>query len=153
MPLQHPANPRMLSKHVKMLEAFHDSDDLSAVATAWPYLNHSDRFIQYAARIAIENQPVGHWKLRVFVEPNDIRRIHAVIALARHGDSADQADAFQALASIDPTTLSHTQQMDLMRAYALVFIRLGEATDTQKTKVAELFSPLYPGTGLQRRPR
>ena len=139
-----PGEPSEDTKTRLMLEAFHSTKDLSAVNTAWPYLNHSDRFIQHAARIAIENQPVGHWKLRVFVEPDDIRRIHAVIALARHGAPADQSDAFQALSSIDPTTLSHAQQMDLVRAYALVFIRLGEATDAQKTKVAELFSPLYP---------
>ena len=39
----------------KSLEAFHGHRDSAAVATAWPYLNHPDRFIRYAARVAIEH--------------------------------------------------------------------------------------------------
>jgi hypothetical protein len=44
------------------LEKFHAVTDATAVATGWPYLGSSDRFIRYAARIAVEHQPVNEWQ-------------------------------------------------------------------------------------------
>ena len=46
------------------LEAFHGKVDAKAVATAWPHLNSDDPFLRYAARIALEWQPVHEWKAR-----------------------------------------------------------------------------------------
>ena len=40
----------------RKLEAFHGQADPNAVATSWPYLGHPDRFIRFAARVAIEFQ-------------------------------------------------------------------------------------------------
>src|SRR5262249_8283372 len=36
------------------LEAFHGKNDPTAIDFSWPHLNSPDRFIRYAARIAIE---------------------------------------------------------------------------------------------------
>ena len=44
------------------LEAFHGKKDPRARRVAWPHLNSEDRFIRYAARIAIESQPVATWR-------------------------------------------------------------------------------------------
>ena len=44
------------------LEAFHGHADPKAVAAATPHLGHRDRFIRYAARVALEWQPVDSWK-------------------------------------------------------------------------------------------
>src|SRR5260370_34948657 len=35
------------------LEAFHGKAECAAVGTAWPYLSHEDRYIRFAARVAI----------------------------------------------------------------------------------------------------
>ncbi|HCN82695.1 MAG TPA: heme-binding protein, partial [Sphingobacteriaceae bacterium] len=43
----------------QQLEAFHGQPDATAVSTAWPYLKNSDRYIRFAARIAVEHQPVA----------------------------------------------------------------------------------------------
>ncbi len=48
----------------KQLEAFQQKPDATALDIAWPYLNHKDRFIRYAARIAVEHQPVSQWQSR-----------------------------------------------------------------------------------------
>ena len=40
----------------KKLESYHGHADPAAVDTAWPYLGHEDRFIRFAARVAIEHQ-------------------------------------------------------------------------------------------------
>ena len=44
------------------LEAFYGKEDPKAVETAWPYLNHEDRFLRYAARTAIEFQEPKTWQ-------------------------------------------------------------------------------------------
>src|SRR5688572_31523054 len=48
----------------KQLEAFHGQPEKGAVDFAWPYLKHEDRFIRYAARMAVEHQPVSQWQSR-----------------------------------------------------------------------------------------
>jgi glucose/arabinose dehydrogenase len=45
----------------RQLEEYH-VPKAGAIDIAWPNLKHSDRFVSYAARIAIEKQPVSQWK-------------------------------------------------------------------------------------------
>jgi len=54
----------------KRLEAFHGRRDSKAVTAAFKHLGHGDRFIRYAARIAIESQPVGEWETKVLNAKN-----------------------------------------------------------------------------------
>ena len=56
-----PVEPRPL-RH--KLEAFHGHADPKAVETAWPYLGDPDRFIRWAARVAIEFQDPATWRDR-----------------------------------------------------------------------------------------
>ena len=46
----------------RKLEQFHGKKVPEAIDFAWPYLNHPDRFIRYAARIAIEFQEPKLWQ-------------------------------------------------------------------------------------------
>src|SRR5205807_4040908 len=46
------------------LESFHGKIDPQAVPTAWPYLGHEDRYIRFAARVAIEHQNYTEWQER-----------------------------------------------------------------------------------------
>ena len=50
------------------LEAFHGKKDADAVRVAWPYLSDPDRFIRFAARTAIEHQPVEEWADKALTE-------------------------------------------------------------------------------------
>ena len=45
----------------RQLEAFHGVENPQAIAAAWPHLDNPDRFIRWAARPAIEHQPVASW--------------------------------------------------------------------------------------------
>ena len=51
-----------LHKLRRSLEAFHGVKHGEAVNTAWQYLDHEDRWIRHAARIAVESQPVDAWR-------------------------------------------------------------------------------------------
>src|SRR5262249_36715539 len=47
----------------KQIEAFHApaADPAKAVSEVWNHLADSDRFVRYAARVALEHQPVAAW--------------------------------------------------------------------------------------------
>lgn len=126
------------------LEAFHGKQDSQAVETAWPYLSDSDRFIRYAARIAIENQPVASWQDRALREENSTASITAIIALARCGNKTLQSQAINSLGRIDWKELSLADQLGLLRAYGLVFIRFGEPPAEIREKALARFDRLFP---------
>ena len=126
------------------LEAFHAVQDPQTVEIAWPYLSHRDRFIRYAARIAVEHQPVASWQDRVFAEEHPQASITALIALARCGDASLQPQLLEALGRIPGSELTASQQLELIRAYALTFIRMGPASGAQRQNVVARFDSQYP---------
>jgi putative heme-binding domain-containing protein len=131
------------------LEAFHSStsDSKAAVAFAWPYLSHGDRFIRFAARLAIEKQPIAGWKDRVGKETEPDAIINGVVALARMGEASDLPAAISALGKLKFDQLDERRQLDLLRAYELSFARLGQPADDLKTQVIDRLDPLYPAKG------
>src|SRR5439155_4296730 len=66
----------------RKLESFHKQDP-AAVATAWPYLGHEDRYLRYAARVAIEHQDPREWQQRALKENHPGIALGALLALAR----------------------------------------------------------------------
>jgi hypothetical protein len=74
------------------LEQFHSKGASAAgLEKAWSNLNHPDRFVQYAARVAVEHQPVATWKAKALAETNPTSKIQAILALAHQGTDADAA--------------------------------------------------------------
>ncbi|MCA1684707.1 MAG: DUF1080 domain-containing protein, partial [Planctomycetia bacterium] len=65
----------------RRLEAFHGRRDPEAVATAWPYLDHPDRFVRYAARVAVEFQDPTTWRDKALSESTPGKAIPALLAL------------------------------------------------------------------------
>jgi putative heme-binding domain-containing protein len=118
------------------------------VAFALKHLGHSDRHIRYAARIALENQPVALWRQQVLqltkVNSNAIAVINGTIALARQGEATDDVGALTQLQSLSFEQLEHTQQLDLLRAYSLVFIRLGNGNIEQTATILANLDPRFP---------
>ncbi|MEM9018232.1 MAG: heme-binding protein, partial [Verrucomicrobiota bacterium] len=120
----------------KELESYHVADP-AAVEAAWPHLGHSDRFVRYAARTAIEHQPVAEWQKRALGEKDPETLINAAIALARMGESIVQSELLEALLGISMDRLSTRQKLDLVRAYSLAFTRFGEGAQEDRDKVGE----------------
>ncbi|MEE3230452.1 MAG: heme-binding protein, partial [Planctomycetota bacterium] len=113
----------------KELEKYHGKQDPAALEAAWPHLSSPDRYLRYAARIAVEHQPVDSWKDKVIGELNDIALIQGAIALARHGKAEIRPKLLAALRNIKASSLDETQLINLLRAYSLVFIRLGKPAE------------------------
>jgi putative heme-binding domain-containing protein len=129
----------------RSLEKYHsENPDKGAVAAAWPHLNNPDRFVRYAARIALEHQPVADWQDRALKEKDPVALINAMIGLTRQG-KADQKNAIlNALMSVNYKALTQPQQLDILRAFELVFLRMGQPDATIKPKLIAYLNSYYP---------
>ncbi len=126
----------------RALEAYHFREDAAALDVAWPHLGSGDRFIRHAARIAIESQPVASWADRALAEARPQARATAMVALARSGDNSHRAPAVEALLGID--SMDADVRLATLRAFALVFMRLGEPTDAERQRVSDVLFPQLP---------
>jgi putative heme-binding domain-containing protein len=143
-PAPDPADARAARTLRHQLEAFHGRQDPKAVDTAWPHLSSSDRFLRWAARVAIEWQPVDTWASRAYEEANPQARIAALVALARNGTAAHREAATRALLGLNPAQLTADQKLGLLRAYALVFMRLGDPTPAERTQIVASLHGMLP---------
>jgi putative heme-binding domain-containing protein len=145
------------------LESFHGKLDPAAITAALPYLNSQDRYLRYAARIALEWQPIESWKDQALAEKRPTALINGMVGLIRANtrvmktatsatepstyevlDPTLQAKIVEALNRLNPKTLSEEQLLEAVRAYGLAFIRLGKPNGATARAVAERFDPLFP---------
>ncbi len=139
------------------LEAFHGKQDPKAIATAWPYLDHDDRFIGWAARIVLEHQPVAEWQAKAFSEKNPGRQLPALLSLARitgkgpshrpEGykiDTATRDKILAALLKLDWSSLSHDQRLSYVRTVEIVLHRFGNPDDVTVAALIAKLDPAFP---------
>jgi putative heme-binding domain-containing protein len=121
-------------------------DPAAAVDFLWPNLAHADRFIRYAARVALEFQPVALWKGRVLSLHDPETLINAAVALAHQGDKAVQPQLLDALNHIRFSALTLMQQLELLRAYELALVRFGPPSEAAHDALVKRLDELYPAT-------
>ena len=152
----------------RQLEALHLGQHADAVDKAWPHLSSPDRFLRFAARIALEHQPVEGWREQALQEADPRAALAALLALVRQypraakgkGDDIDspppvwsslQASAepkeltniLAALERIEWQRLSEAEQVELLRVYSLAFLRLGPSPRSRDALIAK-FDAVYP---------
>ncbi len=126
------------------LETYHEDDKPGGLEAAWPHLNHEDRFVRYAARVAVEHQPVSSWQNKALSEKDPIALTQSMVALARHGDEGLKNQMLDRLCSVDYEALTDRQQVDLLRAIELTIARMGAPSGTTQQMVINYLSPHYP---------
>ncbi|MDG1894423.1 MAG: c-type cytochrome [Fuerstiella sp.] len=140
------------------LEVFHGRQDPKAVATAWPYLDHDDRFIRWAARTAVEHQPAETWAERALSDTNPATQVEALLALVRVTGICPQhrtddspavdndmgAKLLNAMASVDVASLGHEQQLTFVRTAQITLNRFGRPDDATAARLTEQLDPLFP---------
>jgi putative heme-binding domain-containing protein len=145
-----PAQPLAITKEAKIrreLEAIMTAAPSAAIVDqAWPHLGHNDRFVRFAARTVIENQPVSSWQQRALDEhENPNATLTALCALSRVGDKSLQPKILKALARVHDQGLREAEMLDLMRVYALCFLRMGKPTEVAVVEdLLQRFEPMYP---------
>jgi putative heme-binding domain-containing protein len=154
--LRHAADRELRHK----LEAFHQraDDPAKAVEFILPYLRHEDRFIRYAARVALEHQPVNLWEDKVLDDTNIDGFLEGVVALARQGNKKHEPKLLAALnARLDARPIpvgrrpaneqiepGERAMLGILRAYSLVFIRMGEPDKDTAASIARRLDSYYP---------
>lgn len=128
------------------LEQYHGKKDPAAVAAAWSHLGHADRYVRYAARIAVENQPVEEWRGKVAEEEDAATTINALLALARQGNKADLKLIVDKSLAINFDLLSLDQKIDLLRTIEVALYRHGMPGATEKSKLTVALDSKYPSS-------
>ena len=136
----------------RKLEAFHGKADPKALDFIWPHLNSADRAIRYAARIALEAQPVTTWRARALEEKSADGGLTALLALARLGGKSAQDEGLRALGKWPMATLSERQQLDKLRIIQVSIARNGQPSPDVVKLATEKLSTSYPNkSGLVNR--
>lgn len=147
VPVQASATPAAQARDTRQkLEAFHDGKPLSESQLQFVLesLGDSDRFIRYAARIALEHQAVDGWRDRVVQLSDPMAKISAAIALARQGSREDLQATLALLRSVSFADRTDQQKRALLRAYQLAFTRLGEPSAAQRRSTLQVLDAHYP---------
>ncbi|MCA9145734.1 MAG: c-type cytochrome [Planctomycetales bacterium] len=126
------------------LEEFHRRRDANAIEVAWPHLNSDDRWLRFAARLAVERQDPVLWRDRALSETRPTAMIAALLALARLGRAEDQTELLAALDRLPLQQLEREQLLDALRVWELSFIRQGAPSPTDRARVLARLDQLYP---------
>lgn len=142
------------------LEKFHGVKDPAAIGAAWGKLGSADRAIRSAARIALEHQDAASWKDKALAETDTDKALGALLALARvsatdpahrkpgapEPDGGMKQAILKALDRLQSKwdSLTERQQADLLRVYAIVFVRMGGPDDAARAALASAFESRFP---------
>ena len=179
-----PAKPYELTSAMKQrreIEKLHEKNAKlpgNTVAPLLEQLGNKDRFIRFAARIALEQQPMKFWGDLVGGGKSPQAVIEGEIAKARMLRDTDakflqqeqtsgklgggtsstpvppmppniegaMENFVERLGAIDFKSLDLDLQLQLLRAYQIVFSRLGKPDAATCAQVAAHLDPLYPST-------
>jgi putative heme-binding domain-containing protein len=145
------------------LEQFHGRQDPRAVDVAWPCLSHKDRFIRWAARTAVEHQPVSTWAERALTESDPTIQATALLALARAAgvcpihrttnsppvDEALRGRLLDALVAIDWSKLDQDGQFTVVRTMEIVLNRFGRPEDGRVAALIAKLDPQFPSSSRE----
>jgi putative heme-binding domain-containing protein len=129
----------------RMLEKLHGGKpNPDAVNAAWPHLGSNDRHVRFAARVAIEGQPVEQWAQRALDESDPQAAMNALLAVARIGGKEHQEPLLKALAKFPMDSLNEPLKLDKLRVIELSFIRQGKPSQPMVDRGIEKLSAQYP---------
>jgi len=142
----------------RTLEAFHGRQDPQAIAQAWPHLGSKDRFIRWAARTAIEHQPISEWSEKALTGTDPAIQVEALMGLARAGgvcpshrtpqskpvDTALREKLLTALLKLDLAALPREQQLIALRAIQITLNRFDRPEEAMIQKLIARHDALFP---------
>lgn len=147
----------------RSLEVFHGKQDPQAVATVWPHLSSSDRFIRTAARVALEHQPLAEWQEKALSESDVTAQLEALLALARRTgvcpthrtDAAQQPDGkardaiLAALLKQDFVQFTNDQRLAYVRLIQIVLHRFSNSDEAMLAAMIAKLDSGYPADNFE----
>jgi putative heme-binding domain-containing protein len=128
----------------RAIEKIHSSPSAASLDMIWENLSHNDRFIRYAARVALEHLPPATYLARVATETDSTKKIAAVLAIARTAPKAPTDELLGMLATLGDAQLTEEQQLDALRTIGVIFARHGRPSADPAKHVVEKLSAAYP---------
>lgn len=127
----------------RQLEALHAAPASGSLEFIWENLGHDDRFVRYAARIALEHLDSAEWSPQIAAEQNAETTITALLAAARvKALSVD--DTLSVFRRLWTPALSDRQRVDLLRVLAVTFSRQEAPSEGAAAQLAELLAGSFP---------
>lgn len=120
-------------------------------AEIYGLLDDPDRFVRYAARVALERTPRREWARQALQDQSSRSGIEGLVALTDTAPSAaDLEPIFQNELALLKRDLSHDDTLRLLRALHLTFIAAGEQNypaaklEDLRRQVAAIVDPRFP---------
>ena len=128
----------------KIYDSYQEKVTNTSEVGAWALLGHDDRWLRFSAMKALERQPVHAWQDKVLDDDNPLRCGTGLIALCHSGVPEHQPQVFSTLQQFDLIKLPLEQQLIMLRAYQLCFLRLGKPSEEQTELAIKAIRPLFP---------
>jgi putative heme-binding domain-containing protein len=141
-------NPLREMRH--QLEGYHhgvpEGQESLAMQVIVPGLEHSDRFIRYAARVALEQIPVADWEMSETGDPITFpwRTILSCLAFTRRGEFESASDIYTELKSLTWDDFYDEQRLALLRTISVTIARSGDVNEEDRRVLLNWLEPLYP---------
>ena len=127
----------------RQLESLHAAPSSGSLDFIWQHLGHRDRFVRYAARIALEHHDPHQWPSRLSSEDPAETTISALLAAARlELKSVD--DTCRIFTRLWKSSLSNRQRVDLLRVLAVTFSRQGTPDQETRQRLADCIATGFP---------
>ncbi len=143
-----PDPPTAEAKLRRRLESFHLTGCTAEnLDEAWNGLDHPDRFVRFAARIAIEQTPLELWRDRAAGEKSPAKSLELGLALARCLPAEDGSLTWLMNfleQHFEWSALDETGRIGMLRIASLIVTRHGPLTDETRSRMNGLFGPCYP---------
>lgn len=125
------------------LERFHSHEDETALPRIWAGLDSTNRHIRFAARVALESQPISSWKDKALEATEPRAGLTALLAMARVGTVEDQVPALKTLTRWPLDSLDEEWKLNKLRVIEVSFARHG-IPEAVKPLAIEKLSKQFP---------
>ena len=157
-PYVHKTQTNDLTGLRRQLETLHVGSNPKALELAWPHVDHSDRFVRWAALMAIQRLPTKQWATKALREKDHGKRANLLISLAKASgidpfhrkptdppvDSKTGRSIINSLLQIKWDNLNGEERLALVRAYQVAMVRFGKPDKQSAQKIIAQLDPRFP---------
>ena len=152
-----------LAKLRHNLENLHIGKHPKALEIAWPHSDHPDRFVRWAALMAIQHLPVEKWATKAFTEKDLGKRANILLSLSKaagidpfHRKDTDSPidremgqKILQSLLQIKWSELTPSERLSLVRTYQVAMVRFGKPSGKLTEKIIAQLDPQFPAKSFE----
>jgi len=145
------------------LENLHIGKHPKALEIAWPHSDHPDRFVRWAALMAIQHLPVEKWATKALTEKDLGKRANILLSLSKaagidpfHRKDTDSPidremgqKILQSLLQIKWSELTPSERLSLVRTYQVAMVRFGKPSGKLTEKIIAQLDPQFPDKSFE----